>query len=58
MGMVWWNLNTLNNEFIGGFTQLQRRVAFTELGFVQRLFYSDIEKGSIHNFKIKHQKVA
>ena len=29
---------------------------FTELGYVQRLFYSEIEKGNIHNDKIKTSK--
>ena len=48
--------NCLNNEFINDFTQLQGRVVFTELGSVQRLFYSEIEKGSIYNSRIKTPK--
>ena len=48
----------LNNEFIEDFKQLQgrRRLVFTELGSVQRLFYSEIEKGNIYNFRIKTTK--
>ena len=49
-------LDLLNNELINDFTHLQGRAAFTELGSVQRLFYSEIEKGNIHNNKLKHQK--
>ena len=45
--------NFLNNELINDFTHLQGRAVFTELGSVQRLFYSEIEKGNIHNSKIK-----
>ena len=50
----------LDNELMGDFTELQgrRRVVFTELGSAHRLFYSEIEKGNIHNNKIKHQKVT
>ena len=43
----------LNNELINGFTQLQGRAVFTELGSVQLSFYSEIEKGNIHNSNIK-----
>ena len=46
----------LNNELINDFTQLQGRAVFTELGSVQRLIYSEIEKGNIHNSKIKTSK--
>ena len=45
-----------NNEFTNDFTHLQGRAVFTELGSVQRLFYSEIEKGNIHNNKIKTSK--
>ena len=48
--------NFLNNELINDFTHLQGRAVFTELGFVQRLFYSGIEKGNIHNNKIETSK--
>ena len=37
-------------------TQLEGRVVFTELGSVQRLFYSEIEKGNIYNSIIKTSK--
>ena len=46
----------LTNELINDFTHLQGRAAFTELGSVQRLFYSEIEKGNIRNSKIKTSK--
>ena len=48
----------LDNELIDVFTEIQgrRRVAFTELGSVHRLFHSEIEKGNIHNYKIKTSK--
>ena len=46
----------LNNELINDFTQLQGRAVFTELGSVQRLFYSEIEKGNIYNFRMKTSK--
>ena len=46
----------LNNELINDFTQLQGRAVFTELGSVQRLFYSETEKGNIHKSKIKTSK--
>ena len=46
----------LNDELIEDFTELQGRVVFTELGSVQRLFYSEIEKGNISNFRIKSTK--
>ena len=48
----------LNDELIEDFTELQRRrrVVFTESGSVHRLFYSEIEKGNIHNVKIKTSK--
>ena len=46
----------LNNELINDFTHLQGRAVFTELGSVQRLFYSEIEKGNIHTSKIKTSK--
>ena len=49
--------NSLNNELINDFTHLQGRAVFTELGSVQRLFYySEIEKGNIHNNIIKTSK--
>ena len=48
--------NFLNNELINDFAQLQGRAVFTELGSAQRLFYSEIEKGNIHNSKIKTSK--
>ena len=48
----------LDNELIKYFTERKggRRVVFTELGSVQRLFYSEIEKGNIHNLNIKTSK--
>ena len=46
----------LNNELINDFTQLQGRAVFTELGSVQRLFYSETGKGNITT-ELKHQKV-
>ena len=46
----------LNNELIDGFAQLKGRVVFTELGSVQRLFYSEIEKGSVYNLKVQTSK--
>ena len=46
----------LNNELINVFTQLQGRAVFTELGSVQRLFYSEIQKIHIHNSTIKPSK--
>ena len=46
----------LNNELANDFTQLQGRAVFTELGSVQRLFYSEIEKGNIHNSNTKTSK--
>ena len=47
-----------DNELRYDFTQLQgrRRVVFTELGSVHHLYYSEIEKGNIHNYKIKTSK--
>ena len=45
-----------NNELTNDFTQLQQRVVLTELGSVQRLFYSEIEKGNIYNSRIKTSK--
>ena len=50
--------NFLNNELINDFTHLQGRAVFTELGSVQRLFYSEIEKGNIHNSKFKTSKAT
>ena len=46
----------LKNELISDFTELQGRVVFTELGSVHKLFYSEIRKGNIHNYKIKTSK--
>ena len=46
----------LKNGLINDFTHYQGRAVFTELGSVQRLFYSEIEKGNIHNSKIKASK--
>ena len=46
----------LNHELADDFTQLQGRVAFTELGSVQRLFYSKIEHGNIYNLKINTKR--
>ena len=46
----------LNNELTNDFTQLQGRAAFTESGSVQLSFYSEIEKGNIHNNKFKTPK--
>ena len=46
----------LNNESIKYATQLQGRAVFADAGSVQHLFYSEIEKGNIHNSKIKTSK--
>ena len=46
----------LNNELFNDFTQLQGRAVFTALGSAQRLLYSEIEKGNIHNSKIQTSK--
>ena len=45
----------LKNESINDFTHFQGRAVFTELGSVQRLFYSETE-GNIHNSKIQTSK--
>ena len=50
-------MNTcLNDELINDVTHLQGRAVFTELGSVHSLFYSEIEKGNIHNNNIKTSK--
>ena len=46
----------LNNELSKDFAQLQGRAVFTDAGSVQHLFHSEIEKGNIHNNKIKNIK--
>ena len=49
-------MKTCYHEVINDFMHLQGRAVFTELGSVQRLFYSEIEKGNIHNNNIKTSK--
>ena len=51
-------MKAFGNELIDGFTELQgkRRLVFTELGSVQRLFYS--ERETYITTKLKHQKVT
>ena len=48
--------NFLNNELINDFTHLQGRAVFADAGSAQHLFYSEIEKGNIHNNKIETSK--
>ena len=50
----------LDNKLIDDLRETEvegrRRLVFTELGSVHRLFYSEIEKGNIYNFRMKTSK--
>ena len=50
----------LNDELIDNLREIEvegtRRLVFTEPGSVHRLFYSEIEKGNIYNFRMKTSK--
>ena len=50
----------LDNELIDNLREIEvegtRRLVFTEPGSVHRLFYSEIEKGNIYNFRMKTSK--
>ena len=50
----------LDNKLIDDLREIEvegiRRLVFTELGSVHRLFYSEIEKGNIYNLRVKTSK--